>query len=252
MGINNRLKKDIKLIALDIDGTLLNENGQISGANRQAIAEAREKGVHVILSTGRSILTCSPVAESLQLDSGLVTLNGSEVWDGQGNLVERNTLEVSSVEKMWELTKKYRTSFWAVTTEKIWVEELPADISSHQWLKFGFDIEDDRIRKKVLEELSRIRQLEISNSSLTNIEVNKAGVNKARGLVNLCRRLDITMNEVMAVGDSLNDIAMIQQAGCGVAMGNAQDPVKEVADWITETNREDGVARAIWHWILQE
>lgn len=251
MGINNSLKKDIRLIALDIDGTILNDKGEISGANRQAIAEARNKGVDVVLSTGRSILTCSSIAESLQLDSYLVTLNGSEVWDGTGNLVERNVLEVSCIQKMWELTKKYRTRFWAVTTEKVWREEFPADIFSHQWLKFGFDIEDDVVRKKVIEELSQSHQLEISNSSPTNIEVNTAGVNKARGLVNVCNRLGITMDEVMAIGDSLNDLAMIQQAGCGIAMGNAQATVKEVADWVTGTNGEDGVARAIWHWVLQ-
>ncbi len=252
MGINNSSKKDIRLIALDIDGTILDEKGEISSANRQAIAEARKKGVDVVLSTGRSIFTCSPIFESLKLDSYLVTLNGSEVWDGSGNLLERNVLEVSSIQKMWELTKKYRTRFWAVTTERMWRGEFPDDIFSHQWLKFGFNIEDDLVRKKVIEELSQDHQLEISNSSPINIEVNAAGVNKARGLVNVCSRLGISMDEVMAIGDSLNDVAMIEQAGCGVAMGNAQDTVKEVADWVTGTNREDGVARAIWHWILQK
>ncbi|MBA4601141.1 Cof-type HAD-IIB family hydrolase [Thermoactinomyces mirandus] len=245
------MKKEFRLISLDIDGTILNEKGEISGANRQAIAEARKKGIDVVLSTGRSIFTCSPITESLQLDSYLVTLNGGEVWDGSGNLVERYGLEVTCIQNLWELAKKYRAQFWGVTTEKVWSNEFPADIFAHQWLKFGFDIEDDLIRKKVIEELSQDPRLEISNSSLTNIEVNAAGVNKAKGVANVCRRLGISMDEVMAIGDSLNDVAMIQQAGCGVAMGNAQDMVKEVADWVTGTNREDGVARAIRHWVLQ-
>ncbi|PTX53985.1 hypothetical protein C8P63_12441 [Melghirimyces profundicolus] len=247
---SNNIKKQFKLIALDIDGTLLNEKGQISEANRKAIAEAREKGIHVVLSTGRSISTCSQFAESLKLDSYLVTVNGSEIWDCAGNLLERNILDVACIQTMWELTKKYKTRFWAVTIDKVWREEFPTDISLHQWLKYGFDIDDDVVRERVLEELSQNHQLEISNSSPTNIEVNAAGVNKAKGLINVCRRLGISMDEVIAMGDSLNDIAMIKEAGCGVAMGNAQDIVKEAADWITGSNVENGVAQAIRYWVL--
>jgi 5-amino-6-(5-phospho-D-ribitylamino)uracil phosphatase len=238
------IKKDFKLIALDMDGTLLDENGNISEANRQAIAQAQEKGVHVVLSTGRSILTCREFAESLKLSSYLVTVNGSEIWDCSGNLVERNILDADRIQMMWELRNTHKTRFWAVTSDKVWREEFPEDISAHEWLKFGFDIDDDEVRKTILEELSKNAGLEITNSSPTNIEVNAVGINKAKGLMSICDRLGISMD------DSLNDIAMIKAAGCGVAVGNAQDVVKKAADWITGTNAEDGVAHAIRHWVL--
>lgn len=249
MESNKNVTKNFKLVALDMDGTLLDEKGDISRANRLAIAEAQEKGVHVVLSTGRSILTCGKYAESLHLSSYLVTVNGSEIYDSSRNLVERNILDADYIQMMWKLTNRYKTGFWAVSTDKIWREEMPEDIAAYKWLKYGFDIDDDAVRDIIVEELSR-NPLEISNSSPTNIEVNAAGVNKAQGLLSVCRRLGIHMNEVIAMGDSLNDMEMIKAAGCGVAMGNAQDIVKEEADWITDTNVKDGVAQAIRHWVL--
>jgi Cof subfamily protein (haloacid dehalogenase superfamily) len=87
--------------------------------------------------------------------------------------------------------------------------------------------------------------LELTNSLPTNVEANPAGVSKAAALHFLCERMGITMEEVMAVGDSLNDIKMIQASGVGVAMGNAQEAIKNVADFVTDTNNNNGVAKAI-------
>jgi 5-amino-6-(5-phospho-D-ribitylamino)uracil phosphatase len=244
-------KRNFKLIALDVDGTLLNEEGEISEANRQAIQQARELGVDVVLSTGRSILTCRDYALSLSLTSYLVTVNGSEIWDGEGNLLERHILDSSHVEMMQDLAQLHQTRFWATATDRVWRQNFPEDISSHKWLKFGFDIDDDGTRKTILARLTKTGQLEISNSSPTNIEINALGVNKANGLRSVCQRMGIGMHEVIAMGDSLNDIEMIKQVGCGVAMGNAQEEVKNAADWVTATNEEDGVAKAIVHWVLR-
>lgn len=241
---------DIKLIALDMDGTLLNEQGEISSENRNTIKEAEAQGVHIVLSTGRSLLTCRDHAQSLQLSSYLVTVNGSEIWDGQGELIERNIVDSKDIQWMHELAKQYETKFWATASTQVWRNELPEELSGHTWLKFGFDIEHDHVRSTVLSHLHANGQFEISNSSPYNIEINPLGVNKARGLEKVCERIGLTMNQVMAVGDSMNDIAMIKAAGLGVAMGNAQKIVKEAADWITATNEDDGVAQAIRKWVL--
>lgn len=241
---------DIKLIALDMDGTLLNQEGKISEANRQAIKEAREKGVYVVLSTGRSILTSREHADSLELTSYIITVNGSEIWDDKGELVERNLVKIEQIQWMWELTKQHKTSFWAISTGQNWRNQMPEDISKLEWLKFGFDIDDDAIREIILQELRSKGEFELSNSTLQNIEVNPAGINKARGLQIVCDRLGIKMENVMAIGDSRNDMAMIEESGLGVAMGNAQEIVKEAADWVTATNIEDGVAKAIQNWVL--
>ncbi|EIT84217.1 YcsE [Fictibacillus macauensis ZFHKF-1] len=244
------MSKDIKLIALDMDGTLLNDQDEISIGNREAIKAAQVLGIHVVLSTGRSLITCGDHAKSLALNSYLVTVNGGEIWDEQGNLLERNSLGSDHVQRMHELSQQHNTSFWCVTSDQVYREEFPENASEHNWIKFGFDTEDDEARKTILEELRNNPELEVSNSSLTNIEVNATGVNKARALQRVCKELGITMEHVMAMGDSLNDIAMITEAGIGVAMGNAQDKVKEIADYVSTTNNEDGVANAIQRFVL--
>ncbi|WP_042356024.1 Cof-type HAD-IIB family hydrolase [Bacillus rubiinfantis] len=244
--------RDIKLIALDMDGTLLNNHQEISAANHDAIAAAQARGVKVVLSTGRSFQSCRPFADLLGLESYLVTVNGSEIWDEQRSLVERIRMDPEEIEWLGMLAKKYQTSFWTTTTDGVFHNELPADLSASEWLKFGFYFEKDlSVRETVLEMVKTRGELfEISNSALDNLEINHVGVNKASGLKKVCERLGLNMFQVMAIGDSLNDMAMVQKAGLGVAMANAQDTLKEAADWITSTNENDGVAHAIEKWVL--
>lgn len=245
---NNR--PEIKLIALDMDGTLLNDHHEVSDANRQAIKEAEKKGVKVVLSTGRSLRTAKDYVLSLELSSYLVTVNGSEIWGPDGELVERTPVATEHIQWMHDLSRQNNARFWAISTENNWNNEMPEDVLSQEWLKFGFHIEEDDIREKVLKELEAKGLFEISNSSLVNIEVNSIGINKAKGLQKVCSLLGISMKNVMAVGDSMNDIAMITEAGLGIAMGNAQETVKKAADDITGKNTENGVALAIQKWVL--
>lgn len=242
---------DIKLVALDMDGTLLNEKHEVSDANRLAIKKAQEKGIYVVLSTGRSLRTCQEHADSLELTSYLVTVNGSEIWDEKRGIVERNLVRSELIQWMWELTQQHKTKFWAISTEKNFFDEMPEDIHGVEWLKFGFNIDDDEVRETIIKLLQEKGEFELSNSTPKNIEVNPIGINKAKGLKIVCEHLGIEMQHVMAVGDSLNDLAMIKEAGLGVAMGNAQEMVKDAADWVTASNDEDGVAMAIHKWVLK-
>lgn len=239
-----------KIIALDMDGTLLSSNHQISEGNRRAIEEARNHGVHVILSTGRSFMTSKEYMESLALDSYHITVNGSEIWHTSGELIERQMLHGQHIETMWKLKEQHNTTFWAVSTEKVWRGEFPENIHEHEWLKFGYDVPNQEIREQIEKELQAHSELEVTNSSPKNLEINAMGVSKAKALATVCERLGLTMANVLAMGDSLNDLAMIEEAGCGVAMGNAQEIVKEAADWVTGTNDEDGVAQAIRKFVL--
>ena len=241
---------DIKLVALDMDGTLLNENEKISEANRKAIKEAEQQGVHVVLSTGRAYATCSDFAKSMQLKSYLITVNGSEIFDDEGQLIHRKSIDSESIQWMWEMSQRLGTYFWAVSCDRVYRGIMPENILESEWLKFGFDTKDDHIRNMIQEELRAKGHFEISNSSPTNLEVNAMGVNKAKAISLVCSKLGLAMDQVMAVGDSLNDLAMIQEARVGVAMGNAQAAVKEKADWVTDTNSNDGVAKAIQKWVL--
>ncbi|WP_079509187.1 Cof-type HAD-IIB family hydrolase [Mesobacillus jeotgali] len=249
MGLK-RKELDIKLIALDMDGTLLNGQHEVSEKNRRAIKEAEKKGLAVVLSTGRSLKTARDYVLSLELSSYLVTVNGGEIWGPNGELIDINPVETNHIQWMYDLSRKHKTGYWATSSEDVWRNKMPEDLSSQKWLKFGFYIEEDDIRESILKELRNKGLFEISNSSLKNIEVNALGINKAKGLQKVCSLLGISMENVMAVGDSLNDIAMITEAGLGIAMGNAQETVKEAADDITGTNDESGVAQAIQKWVL--
>ncbi|MDL4841803.1 Cof-type HAD-IIB family hydrolase [Aquibacillus rhizosphaerae] len=245
------LNKNIRLIALDLDGTLLDENQEISEINRKTIELARQQGVEVIISTGRHYSTCSKYAKELGLSSYLITVNGSEIWKVSGELVDRQLIDVSLVEMLVQLHKKYKTYAWMTSTNQIWRGELPDQLEAHEWLKFGFDTDNPSVKQVIIDELAKHSTLEVSNSSQTNIEVNAVGINKAVAIEKVCEHIGITLNEVMTVGDSLNDIKMIEAAGLGIAMGNAQEQVKEAADWVTGKNTENGVAQAIKHWVLK-
>ncbi|WIF98076.1 MULTISPECIES: Cof-type HAD-IIB family hydrolase [Pontibacillus] len=239
--------KDIKLIALDMDGTLLTPDHEISEANKEAIHKAKEKGIHVVISTGRSLSNFKEIIEPLGESAYFVTINGGEIYDGAFNLVERNPLNGKDVRHLWDLTNKHNAYFWSSTVQGRFNSQEPFDneVEDYEWLKYGFEFEDPELRETILSELENNDSFEITNSSPTNIEINPAGINKATALRKVTSWLDLTMDQVMAVGDSVNDLAMIREAGYGVAMGNAQDIVKEEATWVTASNKEDGVAKAI-------
>lgn len=241
----------IKLVALDMDGTLLNNDEEVSDYTREVIAKALEEDVHVVLSTGRWLDSCYSYAELLRLPSYLITSNGGEIWTVNKELRDQHLLDPKRVQMMWELGEEMGVNCWMVATDGVWRRSRPDDFFAHQWLKYGCDSLDTTKLDKIVEELSHYDdELELTNSLPTNIEVNPKGVNKASALKKVCHELGITMNNVLAIGDSLNDIKMIQQAGIGVAMGNAQEAIKNVADHVTDTNNDDGVAKAIEKFVL--
>lgn len=243
-----------KLVALDMDGTLLNDESLISEANSFWIAKALEAGVIVIFSTGRGFAHAIGLAEDIKLETPMITVNGSEIWTKPYELLYRTTLDSSYVEKLHKLALRYPEAwYWANTIGSIrnkeyWVQDK--QIADFEWMKFGYYIEDLQALAEIREEIESWDSLEISNSSIYNIEVNPKGVSKASALAKLCNHLNITMEEVIAVGDSLNDIRAIQEAGLGIAMDNAQQAVKDAADAITASNNDDGVAKVIQKYIF--
>lgn len=240
-----------KLIALDMDGTLLNPDRRITEQTKLWIRRADEAGVTVCMATGRGRALILPFMRELGLRTPFIAANGSEVWRNPDELESRRLLDPDSVEFMYNLSQKYDVWFWAHSVgseynSHHWV----GNVHNDEWLKFGYYTENDVILSKLLEELRARGGLELSNSDPSNIEVNPAGVHKAYGLRRICELIGCTMEQVVAMGDSLNDIEMIRQAGLGVAMGNAQQEVKAVADVVTETNENDGVAAAIRQYVL--
>lgn len=242
-----------KLLALDLDGTLLNDRSEIGKANAEWVGRAAEAGMTVCVSTGRGFVSALPFAEQLGLRTPMITVNGGEIWTKPHEIHRRTLLAADKVMKLHAIAEKHPDAwFWAYTTEDIynkerWVDDTP----SRRWLKFGYYTEDLPLLASIREQVRGIEGLELSNSSPYNIEVNPAGVSKATALMEVCRLLGYDMSEVVAVGDSLNDIEAIRAAGLGVAMGNAQDEVKAAADVVTGDHRDDGVAQAIREHVLR-
>ncbi|MFC4303868.1 Cof-type HAD-IIB family hydrolase [Cohnella boryungensis] len=242
-----------RLLALDLDGTLLNDRSEISETNAEWVRHAVEAGVTVCASTGRGFKSALSIVEQLGLKTPMITVNGGEIWTKPHVLHRRTLLDVEKVMKLHALAERYpEVWYWAYSTEDIYNKERWAgDTTASHWLKFGYYMEDTDILGEILKEIRTWEGLEISNSSPHNIEINPLGISKATALEEVCRMIGCEMSEVVSVGDSLNDIAAIRASGLGVAMGNAQQEVKLAADAVTGTNQEHGVAQVIQQYVLR-
>ncbi|MGN7360139.1 Cof-type HAD-IIB family hydrolase [Paenibacillus sp. SAF-054] len=245
------MRNEYKLLALDMDGTLLTSSQTISPRTSEYIQKAKDKGVHVCLSTGRSFESALPYGEELGLLTPMITVNGSEVWRAPHDLYERSLMDPKLISAMNEIALAEDCWFWAYSIERVYNKDhwIEGAIENKEWLKFGFHTEDNEARHRILMQLQDMGGLEITNSSPHNLEVNPLGINKAAGIQKVCGLLGLDMSEVIAVGDSMNDLAAIQAAGLGVAMGNAQEVVRESADFVTASNDEDGIAEVIEKFI---
>ncbi|PWJ49467.1 Cof-type HAD-IIB family hydrolase [Faecalicatena contorta] len=276
------MKRKIKMIGLDLDGTLLNERKEILPYTKQILGKAVERGIIVLVATGRPF---AGIPEELRAWSGIryaLTANGARVIDAKEKkvLIEK-LLPIERAKKALEIFRKYDTLQEVYFDGQGYAEEDKLKNISHyhqdpnMWKyvlgsrKAVTDIveltgQTDRDVDKVQaifadreEQESAWQELEKQNgmvlvSSLGyNIEVNASGVNKGVSLVELGNMLGIEPEEIMACGDRDNDIAMLKAAGLGVAMGNAEDEVKAAADYITLSNEEEGAAKAIERFVLR-
>ncbi|RED57204.1 Cof-type HAD-IIB family hydrolase [Cohnella lupini] len=241
-----------RLLALDLDGTLLNDRSEISATNLEWVKRAVDAGVTVCVSTGRGFQSALPIAEQMNLDTPMITVNGGEIWTKPHSIHRRTLLDSGIVMRLHALAEKHDVWFWAYSTQDIYNKErwIGDTITTH-WLKFGYYTENLTVLNEILQEIQTWDGLELTNSSPFNIEINPIGVSKASALEEVCRMLGYDMSEVVAIGDSLNDIAAIRAVGLGVAMGNAQEEVKAAADVVTGSNQENGVAAAIQKYVLR-
>ncbi|WNQ12620.1 Cof-type HAD-IIB family hydrolase [Paenibacillus aurantius] len=242
-----------KLLALDMDGTLLTEEKKISPENSEWIYKAIEAGVTVMFATGRGVQTIQPYVEELKLESPMVSVNGSEVYRAPGDLLQRHIMKQEWMDRLYAMAVENDTWYWAYAVEGLYnKDKWTDDYTSKTWLKFGFFTEDKEVLQKIRGELEDMALFEITNSHPDNLEINPRGISKASGIMEVCNLLGIKMEEVIAMGDSQNDLTMIKSAGLGVAMGNAQEEVKLAADVVTVMNDEHGVARIIREYIFGE
>lgn len=278
--------KDIKLVALDLDGTLFDNSSRISERNLAAIRSITDKGIHVVISTGRPF-------EGIPFDqikgTGInyaITANGSGIYEiSTGKCLYENAMDeelvtpilnflltrdihmdafiggkgytpVQCVETAQKLTVPSSIKNYIITT-RTQLDNILQFIHENQLKVQKMTLNFYPAADGTLIDRETVRKFLVSNPSITtvcggynNLEFTRADANKGVGLQKLAEILGVDPDATMAIGDTENDLAIIEAAGIGVAMGNATDAVKARADYVTTTNTKDGVAAAIEHFIL--
>ncbi|MHC1681820.1 MAG: Cof-type HAD-IIB family hydrolase [Clostridiaceae bacterium] len=266
-----------KLIAMDMDGTLLKDDKTISEANKNSIKKAMELGVKIVLTTGRPIQGIKDYLNELELtgeDQYVIALNGALVCrtSDYSFLSSHGTLTGKDLKYIYEKVKDLNTYVHVFTNGYDLVTKRSKFSDAEEKrinlkvkvLDFLKDVnDDDEILKVVLEEDKEI--LDVAASKIPSelleqyathrsldfmFEFMKKGCDKSTGIEKLANHLGINKDEIIAIGDATNDVEMIEYAGLGVAMGNAPDNIKEISDFVTKTNEEDGVAHVIEKFIL--
>lgn len=271
----------IKAIAVDIDGTLTNDEKIITPRTLKALIEAQHAGVRVIISSGRPAHGVLQLSRELELDKNnglLVSYNGGRVENAQtGEMLLERAIPKELVKPLLRHLKQFDVIPWFVEGEYLYVENAYADdiyIKGEpiNIIKDECDVCDflvcevrnmedlaDRPQCKLLtagtdtylaehwQEMAAPFEgkLEMSFSCDYYFEFMPLGVDKGTALAQALPKLGIDAPEVVAFGDAQNDLGMLQWAGTGVAMGNATDEVKAAADMVTLTNNEDGIAVAL-------
>jgi len=263
----------IRLLALDLDGTLMNDDMLISPRVRRAIAAAQEGGAVVTLATGRMFDFALPFAQHLGITAPLICYQGGLIQAPNADVpLYRATMEPSLVREVleWQAHRGTRVVLYAdddvFLTERrhpdtfyhymlgerlVWVDDLSSVLQRHEPVKFIVFVEPhgaDSVKTELQQRFDG--RVEVTRSHEMIVEGNPPGVSKGDALRRLAAHLDIPQAQVMAVGDQDNDASMIAWAGVGVAMGNGSSAVKAIADWIAPPLAEDGAAAAIERFVL--
>ena len=272
---------DIKLIAFDLDGTLLNDNKELTAENRIALLEAADKGIHLVPATGRfsgampEFFRDLPIRYAIFMNGALIyDLHEQKVLDEvlvsweQGIEVFRyfewlpviydcyvdNKAFMSAAHRPYIAEHALNEHFlWMMRDLRTTVPELKEFLAEKktdiQKLQVYFQPQHYPLRAQLLENL-KIPGISISSSIANNLELNHQNATKGHALQKLSAMLNIPIESTMSFGDSSNDLTMIQMAGIGVAMENGIESVRNVADYVTGNCNDSGLAAAIRKFCL--
>lgn len=268
-----------KLLVLDVDGTLLNEEKAISKRTLAALLKVQQMGVRIALASGRPTYGLLPIAKSLELGlygGFILSYNGSQIIDAKNGevLFERRInpemipyIEKKAIKNGFALFTYHDDTLLTNNPDNVHVQEEATlnnlKLITEEEFSTAIDfapckcmlVSDDEEALTDLENHWKKRLdgvLDVFRSEPYFLEVVPCTVDKANTLAVLLEYLDIRRDEVLAIGDGVCDVAMIQLAGMGVAMGNSVDSVKICADYTTDTNGNDGVAQAVEKLILAD
>lgn len=272
----------IKLVAMDLDNTLLDSDKQISKHTEEVLKEAIRQGVYIVPATGRIFKAIPEFLRNIDGVRYALCCNGATVYDQkEDKIIYTNHLGKDTTFALFDILEKYHCTHDIYQNgqgymEKRYLDNLPEyKVSGHLFdLVHATRLPVDDLRKHIeddplgIEKISAffddMEEREVARAELikkdiasvssaleNNIEINQFGCDKGDGLTHLAQHLGLSMDEVMACGDAGNDTMMIKAAGVGVVMENGREDLKNIADFVTKTNDEDGVAYAIEKLVLE-
>lgn len=258
---------EIKMVAIDLDGTLLNSDHQVSERNAHAVQKLVDKGIEVILATGKTRAAATALIERFNIDSPGIFNQGLVVYNADGTIRHQQTLDAGIVRRIVTFAEDrgYEVNLYSGTRIMVrpdfdkslittYGEPEPevtgplvnqlADTSINKITLYGTPRKINALRWQL--EAQFDGDISVTRAHIpTMIEVVPLGANKGKSLFTIAKEMKIKPENILAIGDGENDIDMVNMAGIGVAMENASDKVKEVAQYITSNNDNDGVAQAI-------
>ncbi|WP_394184330.1 Cof-type HAD-IIB family hydrolase [Metabacillus halosaccharovorans] len=264
-----------KMIVLDLDDTLLRDDHSISVRTKDALMKAQELGVKVVLASGRPTFGMRHIAQELNLDhygSFILSFNGGKIINcSTEEEMFSSTLSPEAIHKLYEVSVREGVFIHTYMGDEIITQDenpytdieanltgLPIKVVPNfvnavnepvvKSLMVGPPEQLKEVERKLQTELAD--EFSIMRSKPYFLEFTEKGVTKGTSLDQLIQACGIKREEVISIGDSYNDLSMIEFAGLGVAMGNAPDDIKEIADLVTETNMNDGVAKVVEEFIL--
>lgn len=268
-----------KLLAADMDGTALNSKKELSPRTVAAMEKAIAEGYHVLFSTGRGISFVSPYIEQVKGMRYVISASGAEVLDvAEGRCLYKESIDPETVKYIFAAANGHYCLPVIYMNGESYGTEWTIDCADDFGLRafesiyrqamiltpdaFQYFMENPQPVEKinlfyagtddVPEILAQIKELPVRFTSITptSLEINASGISKAKGIEALCKELGIELSEVIAVGDSMNDMEMLSVAGLKVAMGNANEEVKALCDLVCDDCDNDGVAKIIEEYLL--
>jgi len=265
-----------KLLVLDIDGTLLDGEDKISPRNKKAIQGARDMGVKVILASGRMFFITKKYADQLNLNMPLITYNGALIKNSEGRIISHTPVPLNITFEVISFTRRQGLHLNTYLDDTLYVErenkysryyQNRYGVTPHvvlDLLKFYEKKGTPPTKLLVIIETKEmnkwfpifkekfLNKLYLTQSEGRHIELLHPHVSKVFALKKVINLYGIKREEIMAIGDGVNDIEMIKYAELGVAMDNSSSLVKKVADYIAPSNIKDGVAETIERFILNK
>ncbi len=265
---------DIKLIATDLDGTFLQEGDTPHPESIRAVKRCHEAGIKVCAFTGRNWSWTKRIYQQAGFDRFCVLCNGSAIYDAEEREMRyRNRFDPASIERIIRVIQKYpKADYWLTGFDHIsmlkshgapWYTHMDEEEQKRKDVYFYRDadalidaVKEDVMRinwrlpydeyaEQVLADISEFTDIEIVPAEEHTLEITHKDSNKSEGLMVLSDIYEIAPENIMAIGDSCNDAMMLAWAGTGVAMGNADERLKAVADYVTDINTRAGMAKAV-------